>query len=98
MRALSRLFRKRQNVPPPESRPAEPAPVAPAEESAAAHEAPAPPQQSPAATEDRPPVPLRSLTRYQHDPAFQNFVQKLKRPPGAAQRRRLNPDEIERKR
>ncbi len=30
------------------------------------------------------PVAIRSLTRYQHDPAFKNFQQKLRRSPGMA--------------
>src|SRR5947209_14527407 len=32
-------------------------------------------------------VPLNSLTTYRRDPAFQNFVRKMKRPPGGARTR-----------
>ncbi len=30
----------------------------------------------------RPPIAIRSLTQYQRDPAFKNFQNKLRRPPG----------------
>jgi hypothetical protein len=40
------------------------------------------------------PVAIRSLTRYQHDPAFQNFQWKLRHPPrtGATRGRRRADD------
>src|SRR5579871_2321702 len=42
----------------------------------------------------RPPVALQSLTRYQHDPAFAQFQQKMHRPRGLPQpRARLRPDD-----
>jgi len=68
---------------------AEPSPVAPADAAAAPFTDTA---QGIGAAPSPPSVAIRSLTRYQHDPAFKNFQQKLRRAPGAAARGRNRSD------
>lgn len=73
--------------------PKRPAPATPPETAVSA--AAAPPTSGAADVRTAParppaPVAIGSLTRYQHDPAFQNFQKKLRRPPGTAARRGLS--------
>ena len=73
---IQRLSRGRQKQAPALAPPA--AAVAPATAVSAANGA----QATGAASAPLPvPIAIRSLTRYQHDPAFKNFLWKLRHPP-----------------
>ena len=103
MRVYDKLFRRTQARAPLDAAGAAAVPGLPGPQQAdAVADSPPADAASPRAVADpavsailpRPPVPLRSLSRYQYDPAFAQFQQKLHRPPGTKpSRTRLSPDD-----
>jgi len=79
---------------PADAPPGNEAAAAPEASSAAAQTAAPVPPETPRGP-DRPPIPLHSLEAYRRDPAFQNFMDKVRRPPGVRPGRPRGPQDPE---